>query len=128
MEIKNIDRIAGAANGDSVKISPNIVNGEQSVNPFQSADNSTFSKNSPVSTAPFAQKNITPFDAYQIAHDSILNYFKNTFMETAKFKEVFGNATWDDIGDIVIGRLALERAKDEEMKHLMVKLMSSKLI
>ncbi len=114
MEIKNIDKIS---NIDLLSKSSQVtkpVKQEKEVNPFSSKDSSiNTSANIGVDKA-FQGDKLTPMEGQMEAKKALLNYFKNDFMNTPQFKESFGNKTWNDIGDQVIGFLDMDRDKESE--------------
>jgi hypothetical protein len=118
MQIKNIDQVPylSKSERDCVMTGPGAI--RRTYNPYTQTDSSTFEKEKQVVSAnPFADKNITPIDAHLLAKNAFLNYFKNTFAETAEFKAVFGNEKWEDIADAVIYELEMHRNKAGEEKY-----------
>lgn len=88
---------------------------EKVFNPFNSSDSTSVKKANGVSASPFAQSQVDPIDAGEIARKEVLNYFKNSFVGSEKYKTAFGDKKWDDIASSVIYRLDLHRNREAEM-------------
>lgn len=114
MEIKNIDKISNINQVPEKSQIAKPVKQEQPSNPFESNDKGIESKENIGVDKAFQGDKLTPMEGQMKAKSALLNYFKNEFMQTDEFKKAFGNKTWNDIGDQVIGFLDLNRDKVTE--------------
>ena len=116
MEISKVNQLSvETVSTDKVLIQNKIE--AKTHNPFSSSDSTTLKKSSGVSSNPFEQNKINPIEAGELARKEVLNYFKNSFVGTDKYKQAFGDKKWDDIADSVIYRLQLHRDKNTEASN-----------
>lgn len=114
MEINNINQVLNTQLSDSPKVSTKVVTSQAQFNPFASNDNSILAKDSSI---PFEGNSLNPVEGYTAARNELLKYFKQDFSKTDQFKQVFGNASVDDVQAALIARINLVRDRKTEAQE-----------